>query len=113
MRTSNWISGLVVLASAALLLRATACLDPGVCLRNSDCSNGFVCITGACVPPPLDGGDSATPSDDGATESSVEASTEDASDAADSSPIDASNDGGEAGDASTDASDASDAPDSG
>lgn len=61
MQTSN-------LALAAILLvipfgAAAGCLDPGTCIRNSDCPAIDVCSQGACIlaPPdnPLDGGDEA------------------------------------------------------
>lgn len=108
MRTSNWLSSMAVVACAALLLRATACLDPGVCIRNSDCSNSFICVEGACVPPPVDGGDAAA-IDDASAESSAdgsETSIDAAIDASDASDSGSGADGDAAdGDPSFDASD--------
>jgi hypothetical protein len=90
---------LVTLLVSVPLAIAAACNVTGVCLRNSDCDDGLVCIAEACVVPP------APPSDGGsaASEASVvdmpDTSTPSTNDATATTTPDAAADAGPASNA--------------
>jgi hypothetical protein len=114
MQTSN-------LALAAFLLAipiasAAGCLDPGVCIRNSDCPSIDVCSQGVCIlAPPDDSGDGGDEAGDEAGTTNESGPLPDVIVPVDTgAPTDAHADAGDAG-VSSDAGDsgASDAADPG
>jgi hypothetical protein len=99
MRSSKPVFAALSASVAFVLLGLHACLDPGKCLRNSDCASVEMCSEGICVLAPVD---DASTSDDGATTTDDDATT-----AVDTGTTSTTTDASDAADAITDDADAS------